>query len=161
MKATVEYKGRQVSIDIPDAKLEELIAEKKSRTGYERAERDGRYYASNIYSKDGYSKEYDSISADDTAFAAAAYCTDERLARDNARADMLMRQLRRYAAEHGGISSLADWACGSYRPKYFIQLNYEALPVMFVDQRCTYRQPGPCTRRKIRPIWCFMTTSSA
>ena len=45
----------------------------------------------------------------EACYSAANYYTDKRLARDNARADTLMRRLRRYAAEHGGIPSQADW----------------------------------------------------
>ena len=111
MKATVEYKGEQVTIDIPDAKLEELIAEKKPRTGYERAERGGLSRVVS-YGEEVMHKHEDGDHPDGACYSAANYYTDERLVRENARADTLMRRLRRYAAEHGGIPSQADWLTG-------------------------------------------------
>ena len=40
---------------------------------------------------------------DDDLYKAANYYNDTRLATDNARADTLLRNLRRFSAEHGGI----------------------------------------------------------
>lgn len=106
MKATVEYKGKSVTIDIPDAKLEELVAQ-KPRTGYERVAR-GELYFSVFAVGDMWPRTEGSGCADGNSYDIALYYTDERLARDNARADTLMRKLRRYAAEHGGIPTLDE-----------------------------------------------------
>lgn len=80
--------------------LQEEQPEKK--TGYERVS-DGELYFSE--QADGYVEfrtERDN-GIDITRYEAANYYSNERLARDNARADTLLRNLRRFAAEHGGI----------------------------------------------------------
>lgn len=107
MDVKVTYKGREVSVEIPDAKLEELIAEKK-RTGYERA-KSGDAFWWVTGSNDIFSAHEDGLLSQSNAYKIANYYSDYAIATANARADTLMRKLRRYAAEHGGIPSAEDW----------------------------------------------------
>lgn len=74
------------------------IATKPKKTGYERAERNGKYFLewACCEEADSDEDEYDTYS--DTAFETANYYTDEKLAKDNIRADRLLRRLRRFSA---------------------------------------------------------------
>lgn len=91
--------GKEIEIQINEEQLKQLCPQKK-KTGYERAER-GKYYWR--VNDDGFL----SISItegnghhDTVLYDTANYYTDEKVAENNARADRLMRQLRRFAVEH-------------------------------------------------------------
>ena len=91
--------GKEIEIQINEEQLKQLCPQKK-KTGYERAER-GKYYWR--VNDDGFL----SISItegnghhDTVLYDTANYYTDETVAENNARADRLMRQLRRFAVEH-------------------------------------------------------------
>lgn len=80
-------------------KLQKLVTKASMKTGYERSEL-GRWY---WYNDGDGNLERDPESAhavDDTCYRAANYYSSEEVARNNARADRLMRQLRRFAVEH-------------------------------------------------------------
>lgn len=98
MKLTVGDIEVEVKMSEEDfAKLSK--AKEPKRTGYERAEKKAPYYHSNSYNF--VSALYDDRdSSDATLYNSANYYTDKTLAENNARADMLMRQLRRFAAEN-------------------------------------------------------------
>jgi hypothetical protein len=100
-------------------KLVEISEEPKRKTGYERNE-NGTYYST------GTSGELLAVSdrkwlADSCAYNAATYYTDKQLAKDNIRADALMRNLRRFSAE--GRTQKIDWADRVTR-KYYILFCY-------------------------------------
>lgn len=98
MKAKLVVEGKEFDIEILDPKLQELITPKK-KTGYERVKMGETFY---------------SIRADGTVFepienhgtthelyyGIANYYSSVEVAEDSARADELMRQLRRFAVEH-------------------------------------------------------------
>lgn len=98
MKAKLVVEGKEFDIEILDHKLQELIAPPK-KTGYERV---------------NMGETFCSVRADGTAFepienhgpthelyyGIANYYSSVEVAEDNARADELMRQLRRFAVEH-------------------------------------------------------------
>lgn len=91
--------GKEIEIQINEEQLKQFCPQKK-KTGYERAER-GKYYWR--VNDDGFL----SISItegnghhDTVLYDTANYYTDEKVAENNARADRLMRQLRRFAVEH-------------------------------------------------------------
>lgn len=44
MKITAEYKGKQVSFDVPDETLDKLIEEPKKQTGWEKLENRRQYW---------------------------------------------------------------------------------------------------------------------
>lgn len=98
MKATLVVEGKEFPIEINDPELQKLIAPPK-KTGYERVEENaGMYYQY----PDGYiSASFDHHNATaDKYYDAANYYSDKHVAENNARADRLMRQMRRFAAEH-------------------------------------------------------------
>jgi hypothetical protein len=100
MNAKLIVEGKEFEIEILDPELQKLIAPKK-KTGYERVAL-GDLYSYESSAKGGkvcQLRDTD-IDADRGYYEAANYYSDETVAENNARADKLMRQLRRFAAEH-------------------------------------------------------------
>lgn len=104
MKVTLTHDGKSVELDLTNEQLTALGLKEEKRTGYERVGNRAAYYYPLI---DGElvccADNHDHH--DDAVYANAHYHSDEKLAKANARADRLMRQLRRFAAENGGIMS--------------------------------------------------------
>lgn len=112
MKAKLIVEGREFPIEINDPELEKLLKPKK-KTGYERVVKGGIYfYTFGDASVDSIEDDRDASSNDD--YDAADYYSDRTVAENNARADKLMRQLRRFAVEHreNGIYWVKE-ACNS------------------------------------------------
>ena len=115
MIAKLIIDGKEFPIEIQDSELQKLVASKK-QTGYERVELDERFY---------------SVRADNSIFApingrfldhdayydTANYYSSQTVAENNARADKLMRQLRRFAVEHR--KSELNWSITAQN-KYYI-----------------------------------------
>ena len=98
MKAKLLVEGKEFDIEILDPELQKLVASKK-QTGYERVELDERFYSvradNSIFAPlDDYFLEHDAC------YDTANYYSSQTVAENNARADELMRQLRRFAVEH-------------------------------------------------------------
>lgn len=98
MIAKLIIDGKEFPIEIQDSELQKLIAPKK-KTGYERVELGERFYSvradSSIFAPlDGHFLEHDAY------YNTANYYSFPTVAENNARADQLMRQLRRFAVEH-------------------------------------------------------------
>lgn len=106
MKAKLIVEGREFPIEIQDPELQKLLTPKK-KTGYERVDENEYYYVVNTNSitacPAGSNKK-----SDDNAYEHANYYSDHTVAKNNARADKLMRQLRRFAVEHRE-KDLIDW----------------------------------------------------
>ena len=112
--------GKEIEIQINEEQLKQLCPQKK-KTGYERAER-GKYYWR--VNDDGFL----SISItegkghhDTVLYDTANYYSDKTVAENNARADKLMRQLRRFAVEHR--KNELNWGNKNQR-KWYIAYNY-------------------------------------
>ena len=110
MIAKLIVEGKEFPIEIQDPELQKLLAPQK-KTGYERVELDERFYSvradNSIFAPlDGRSLEHNAY------YDTANYYSSQTVAENNARADELMRQLRRFAVEHrnGGL----DYDCGVY-----------------------------------------------
>ena len=102
MKATLEIKGEKVPVEITGEKLDKvlkMLEKPVKKTGYERVNKGELYYSMNncgfVDSLEDTNCEYD-----DTIFDNGNYYSDEAVAENNARADTLMRKLRRFAVEH-------------------------------------------------------------
>lgn len=98
---------KTLEMDGKKYKLVEIEEESKScKTGYER-NYNGIYYLQST--KGSVVSFLDGCTpSDNQSFNAANYYTDEQLAFDNARADALMRNLRRFSAE--GRKQKIDWS---------------------------------------------------
>ena len=118
MKAKLIVEGKEFPIEIQDPKLQELLKPKK-KTGYERVDSQNTYYCA--VPEGGIAHMYDVRDfADEECYDAANYYSDKTVAENNTRADKLMRQLRRFAVEHG--DNKLDWNNANQR-KYFIDYN--------------------------------------
>lgn len=107
MKAKLIVEGKEFPIEIQDPELQKLLKPPK-KTGYERVSKGCAYHfvdADNIIN--GYDEdEYGDV--DDVYYEYANYYSDRTVAENNARADKLMRQLRRFAVEHR--NGELDWS---------------------------------------------------
>ena len=99
MKAKIVVEGKEFPIEILDPELEKLIRPQKKKTGYERVE-DGQSFwrveNSTII-------PYRDVRGDgevQNIYDNANYYSNFEVANNNARADKLIRQLRRFAVEH-------------------------------------------------------------
>ena len=98
MLAKLIVEGREFPIEIQDPELQKLLMPQK-KTGYERVETDIDYYYVDATGFIENASE-DSDGFDDDVYNTANYYADKTVAQNNARADILMRQLRRFAVEH-------------------------------------------------------------
>lgn len=118
MKAKLIVEGKEFPVEINDPNLEKLLKPKK-KTGYERVNPGDNYF----YVVDAeVCVISDDASYDEESYKAANYYSDETVAKNNARADKLMRQLRRFAVEHRENSIC--WAKGAYNAKWRIVYDY-------------------------------------
>lgn len=118
MKAKLIVDGKEFPIEIQDSELQKLVAPPK-KTGYERVVVDSSYYFNHGSGTSCISDKDDAI--DNTYYESANYYSDKTVAENNARADTLMCQLRRFAVRHRKHD--LDWsntACS----KYFIYYDY-------------------------------------
>ena len=98
MKAKLIVEGREFPIEIQDPELQKLLTPQK-KTGYERVDGSEKYWCQ--VSNGNAIYIYNRHDANDIAcYNTANYYSDEIVAKNNARADKLMRQLRRFAVEH-------------------------------------------------------------
>ena len=117
MRAKLIVEGKEFDIEIQDPELQKLVAHKK--TGYERVDINNPYYVDHHGNVICCDERADIIC--EHAYYGAHYYSDRTVAENNARADKLMRQLRRFAVEHreNGL----DWQDDS-TDKYFIFYNH-------------------------------------
>ena len=96
MKATLIIEGKKIEIEISEEEYKKLHP---SKTGYERApENSGFYYE---YNRGGVKCSIDEYcNIDNEYYESANYYSSDIVAENNARADKLMRQLRRFAVQH-------------------------------------------------------------
>ena len=136
MKAKLIVEGKEFDIEINDPELQKLVAPPK-KTGYERSINKGQIY---IVDRDNdIGIIYDSDDTDDRAlYENANYYTDVKLAKNNARADKLMRQLRRFAVEYR--TKNIDWNSDEY--KYTIRCGYLTDVSLNVDTEVRGRDFG-------------------
>lgn len=102
MNVPVTVNGVTIEIPIDDKVIQETL-KKKKKTGYERVNEGERYYTTSSLGCDSpVSCEEYGCGTDRKRYAEVNYYSDINVAENNVRADTLMRQLRRFAAEHGG-----------------------------------------------------------
>lgn len=116
MKAKLVVEGREFDIEINDPELQKLVKPEK-KTGYERVSRARAYFSTYPSGKVNAFTCTDST-FDDEVYSAADYYSDRTVAENNARADKLMRQLRRFAVEYRKDSLC--WIKGVVMPKWSI-----------------------------------------
>lgn len=115
MIAKLIVEGKEFPIEIQDPELQKLVAPQKE-TGYERVELDERFYSvradNSIFAPlDGRFLEHNAY------YDTANYYSSQIVAENNARADELMRQMRRFAVEHR--KNELNWS-DTAQDKYYI-----------------------------------------
>ena len=118
MIAKLIVEGKEFPIEIQDPELQKLLAPQK-KTGYERVENGEEFWCVDFTGEiriihegcNGPSFTENSI------YKCANYYSDKTVAENNARADKLMRQLRRFAVEHR--ESELNWNDATQK-KYYI-----------------------------------------
>ena len=99
MKAKLIIEGKEIEVEISEEEYKKLQSSEEKKTGYERAIKDDEFY---YVSSRGYVESapdyYKDI--DDDYYKSANYYSSKTVAENNARADKLMRQLRRFSVEH-------------------------------------------------------------
>jgi len=106
MEVTLNVNGKEIKATISAEEWKKIQSQPK-KTGYERRQCGDKIFYSD---RDGFLEtlcERDGVT-DYTLYSVANYYSDMTVAENNARADALMRKLRRFAAEHGGCLSKKD-----------------------------------------------------
>lgn len=119
MKVKLFLNNIEVEADISEEDLEKVMSNQK-KTGYERVD-DGQVF---YYDVDGTLGSHYDLHGDgeiDAGYNAANYYSNEDVARNNIRADKLMRQLRRFAVEHR--KEAIDYNEGVYEIAYNHEYN--------------------------------------
>ena len=129
MKAKLIIEDKEIEIEISEEEYKKLqpieeykklqpIEEKK--TGYERMPESNIYYYANPKGDVDTTIE-DCYDVDNECYESANYYSSETVAKNNARADKLMRQLRRFAVEHrecgvnlNDINTKKNYICYDY-----------------------------------------------
>ena len=99
MKAKLTIDNKEIEIEISEEEYKKLQSSEEKKTGYERVSEDDDYFYANSrdYVETACEDYYD---VDNEYYESANYYSDKTVAENNARADKLMRQLRRFAVEH-------------------------------------------------------------
>ena len=130
MKAKLLIEDKELEVEISEEEYKKLQTKEEKNTGYERvSENNDFYYESGGGDVESGFDTHDYI--DDDYYKSANYYSSRIVAENNARADKLMRQLRRFAVEHrehGVNLNNAD------TEKYYIYYDYvnDGLGVSFV-----------------------------
>ena len=101
MKAKLIIEDREIEIEISEEEYKKLQPSEEKKTGYERVPKNGKYFYE-FGKGDVESDIEDCYDIDDEYYESANYYSSETIAENNARADKLMRQLRRFSVEHRG-----------------------------------------------------------
>lgn len=99
MKAKLIIEDKEFEVEISKEEYKKIQTTENKKTGYERAPKDDEfYYVSSRGHVEFASDDYKDI--DNDYYKSANYYFSKTVAENNARADKLMRQLRRFAVEH-------------------------------------------------------------
>ena len=99
MKAKLIIEGKEIEIEISEEEYKKLQPSEEKKTGYERVSKRGDYFHESGKG-DVESEIEDCYDIDNKYYESANYYSSETVAENNARADKLMRQLRRFSVEH-------------------------------------------------------------
>ena len=99
MKAKLIIEDKEIEIEISEEEYKKLQPSEEKKTGYERVPKNGHYFYE-FGKGDVESDVEDCYDIDNEYYESANYYSSETVAENNARADKLMRQLRRFSVEH-------------------------------------------------------------
>ena len=121
MKAKLIIEGTEIEVEISEEEYKKIQPPKEKETGYERVTEDNVFYS--VSDRGDIEIGDDSFGfIDEEYYDVANYYSSEIVAENNARADKLMRQLRRFSVEHR--------ECGvdfnsTKTEKHYIYYNYD------------------------------------
>ena len=101
MKAKLIIENKEIEIEISEEEYKKLHSPEEKKTGYERVAESDIYFYANTKG-DAETACEDCYDVDNEYYESADYYSDKTVAENNARADKLMRRLRRFAVEHRG-----------------------------------------------------------
>ena len=137
MKAKLLINGKELEVEISEEELKKLEAKQKKKTGYERVGEDNTFWYDDGTGTVGSDCDLITDSEINRMYDAANYYSDFDVAMNNARADKLMRQLRRFAVEHR--EKELNW--DDNRHKYYIMFNHDDNQIC-VDNWVTFHDFG-------------------
>ena len=117
MKAKLIVNNQEIEVEISEEEYKRLQPEKK--TGYERVKNKTYFW---ITGEGRLLSQVDNSKADTLSYESANYYSDSTVAENNARADKLMRQLRRFAVERR--EKKLDWDNHKHH-KHYISYDHE------------------------------------
>ena len=101
MKAKLIIEDKEIEIEISEEEYKKLQPSEEKKTGYERVPKSSVYFYT--YPSGCVETTCEACyNIDDECYESANYYSDKTVAENNARADKLMRQLRRFSVEHRG-----------------------------------------------------------
>ena len=101
MKAKLIIENKEIEVEISKEEYKKLQPSEEKKTGYERVPEYDDYFHESGKGDVEFEIE-DCYDIDNEYYESANYYSSETVAENNARADKLMRQLRRFAVEHRG-----------------------------------------------------------
>jgi hypothetical protein len=140
MKAKLLINGKELEVEISEEELKKLEEKQKKKTGYERVEDGNTFWCDCGCGKLLPCCDFHEGSAKEM-FDAANYYSDFDVAANNARADKLMRQLRRFAVEHRTLPMLWGKSC-TIDYAYYIFYDYENEKLEWMDALYNCRDFG-------------------
>lgn len=127
MKAKLIIEDKEIEVEISEEEYKKLHP---SETGYERVSKSGDYFHESGKG-DVESEIEDYYDVDNEYYESANYYSDKTVAENNARADKLMRQLRRFSVEHR--ENKIDWY-DINNHKYYINYDFEDNKISIGDK---------------------------
>lgn len=107
MKVELKVNDKSVQVEMTEEQLKELGVI-KPRTGYERRkECNNEYYL--VTAGGSVIEEKDTALFDQNCYEIGNFYSNKMIAENNARADRLLRQLRRWQAQNDKAISISDW----------------------------------------------------
>lgn len=151
MQVELKANGKTVQVEMTEEQakilglveqLKELgLIEERSRTGYERAEKDESYFIDDTIINGGYEMTGGvGKLINNLYYNNGNYYNDKTVVENNARADRLLRQLRQWQAQNDKAISISDWKNDKIN-KYCIAYGYGA-EKLYVDHYYSIRLPN-------------------
>lgn len=126
--------GKELTVEIDENTLKSI--EEPKKTGYEKVKTSEVYYYFDGFDVDTMWEDCDA--GDRQLYNNANYYSDRTVAENNARADTLMRKLRRFAVEHRNKE--LDW-CDDNQWKCYIEYSHNR-HALEIDDDCSYQSFG-------------------
>ena len=124
MKVELKANGKTVQVEMTEEQAKILgLIEERSRTGYERVEVEETYYLVEVDDEITNMKHNGQLDRD--CYDVGNYYSNKTIAENNARADRLLRHLRRRQAQNDEVISKEDWEDHDLT-KYFIIYDYDS-----------------------------------